>query len=394
MKKYNVIILGTDISCYSLARSYYEAFGKKAIVCAQSILKPFVDTKIADIYLKDDFATTAKSDDAFVEHLNNVVKENPAETNIIFLPYEEYLNKLLRNLDRLNFDLKIPYPDKKMAYNLIHKSEFYKFLDKIGVNYPKTQVVSKENIDSLTLKAPVFAKPDNFEEFTELAKIDDQRKGYKFDSIEDCKNLIKKVYTTKYSSKMVVQEYINGGDGSEFTLNGYRSADGKLYMSLCRDLLSDHRKMWVGNHILQVDHEDDRLYNIAKKIVDALNYHGLFNIDFKIDTITGKIYVFEVNVRQGRSFYFSTLSGVNVVEAAVNDLVFNNMEDKRPTKKFMLRALSLQRSRENVDKKFKDIFEQRADISLNPMENKDDNSEKRNYYVNLSIKNLEKEIYG
>lgn len=395
MKKYNVIILGTDIACYSIARSYNEAFGEKAIVCGQSILAPFRDSKIADIYLKENFSTLADTDEPFVEHLNEVVGKNPAETNIIFVPYEEYFNKLLRNKDRLNFDMKIPYPNKEMGSKLIKKSEFYKYLDTIDVNYPKTQIIGRDNIEDLSLEGDLFAKADNYEEFENLKGLDNLKKGYKLSSNKEAIETIKEIYEkTDYSQKMVVQEYINGGDGSELSINGYRAKDGKITMALCRSILSDHRDMWVGNHLVQIDHEDDRLYDIAQKIVDSLDYHGLFNIDFKIDSVTGKIYVFEVNVRQGRTFYFSTLSGINLMEAAVKDLVFEDSIEERPTKKFMFRSLSEKCSRKHLDEKFLDEFDQRADISLNPLENKNDNSLKRRFYVNRSIKNLEKQIYG
>ena len=394
MKKYNVIILGTDIACYSLARSYYEAFGEKAIVCAQSILIPFVNTKIADIYLKDDFATSAKTDDAFVEHLNEVAKKNPAEEYVIFLPYEEYLNKLQRNMDKLNFKVKIPYPDQERANKLIHKSEFYAYLETIGVNYPKTQVIDKNTIEELKLDGDLFMKPDNFEEFENLQGLENLKKGYKLSSRKECIETLKEIYQTNYSSKMIVQEYINGGDGTEYSINGYRGKNGKISMVLARNLLSDHRDMWVGNHLIQVDYEDNRLYDLAKKIVDGMDYRGLFNLDFKIDSKTGKIYVFEMNIRQGRTFYYTTLSGVNLIEAAVKDLVYEKAEEKRPDKEFMLRTLSDSCLKDKIKDEFKDIYSERVDISLNPMENNLEKSLKRKWLVHRSIKSLEKEIYG
>ena len=394
MKDYNVIILGTDISCYSLARSYNEAFGKKAIVCAQAVLTPFVDTKIADIYLKEDFATTAKTDDAFVEHLNDIAKKNPAKKNIIFMPYEEYLNKILRNMNKLDFKIELPYPDEEMAYKLFHKSEFYKYLDQIGVRYPKTQVISKDNINSLKLDGDLFMKPDNFEEFENLEDLENMKKGYKLTSKEECISVLNDIYKSSYSSKMIVQEYINGGNGCEYSINGYRAKDGKISMALARNILSDHRDMWVGNHLVQVDYNDNRLYDLAKKMVDSMDYNGLFNFDFKIDSKTGEVYVFEMNIRQGRTFYYSTLAGVNLIEATVNDLVFGKSQEKRTNNKFLLRTLSNKCSKEHIDKTFMNIYEERETNGLNAMENSKDNSLKRQFYVKRSIRNLEKEIYG
>ena len=125
-----------------------------------------------------------------------------------------------------------------------------------------------------------------------------------------------------------------------------------------------------------------------------MDYNGLFNFDFKIDSKTGEIYVFEMNIRQGRTFYYSTLAGVNLIEATVNDLVFGKSQEKRTNNKFLLRTLSNKCSKEHIDKKFMDIYEERESKGLNAMENSKDNSLKRQFYVKRSIRNLEKEIYG
>ena len=101
-----------------------------------------------------------------------------------------------------------------------------------------------------------------------------------------------------------------------------------------------------------------------------------------------------MNIRQGRTFYYTTLSGVNLIEAAVKDLVYEKAEEKRPDKKFMLRTLSDSCLKDKIKDEFKDIYSERVDTSLNPMENNLEKSLKRKWLVRRSIKSLEKEIYG
>ena len=163
-------------------------------------------------------------------------------------------------------------------------------------------------------------------------------------------------------------------------------------MTLARNLLSDHRDMWVGNHLVQIDYDDEEFYEIAKKIVEKIDYYGLFNFDFKKDSKTGKIYCLEMNVRQGRTFYYTNLSGVNLIELAIKDKVFGKSYEKRPDKKFMLKALSDSFIRENINKDLLDDFNERLSFSQNPLINDQDDSRKRRKTVEKSIIRREKQI--
>ena len=60
----------------------------------------------------------------------------------------------------------------------------------------------------------------------------------------------------------------------------------------------------------------------------------------------------------------------------------------------MLRTLSDSCLKDKIKDEFKDIYSERVDISLNPMESSYDNSPKRLEGVKRSIRKLEKEIYG
>ena len=81
MEKFNALILGTDSNSYSVARSFYEAFSKKAIVAGSAVLVPFVDSKIADINTKKNFST---DDDVFVKLLNKIGKKHKDEKLVFF----------------------------------------------------------------------------------------------------------------------------------------------------------------------------------------------------------------------------------------------------------------------------------------------------------------------
>lgn len=388
---FNAIILGTDHNSYSVARSFYEAFDKKPIVAGSAVLVPFYKSKIADIYPAKDFST---NDEVFVKTLNDLAKERSEEDFIFFAPTEHYVDLLVRNAKDFDFSYHIPYPDPEEASKLLKKSEFYKILEEIGVSYPKSYLADRENYKDLNLDGELFLKADEYDDFI-ASDIKIKQKGYHVKDRKEAIEILENIYDSEYNGHVICQEYIHGGQGSEYSLNGYRSKDGKISMVLARNLLSDMRPMWVGNHLVQVDHDDRGMYAIAEKIVASLDYQGLFNFDFKKDDKSGKVYTLEMNIRQGRTFYYSTLAGVNLIKIATEDKILGKSVSERTKRPFMLTAINKNIARDHVDPSLLEEFDdkKRNENSAIHIINSADDGIMRNIRVKDALRRQEKELY-
>ena len=388
---FNAIILGTDHNSYSVARSFYEAFGKKPIVAGSAVLVPFYKSKIADIYTEKNFSS---DDEVFVKTLNDLVEKRPEDDFIFFAPTEHYVDLLVRNAKDFDFSYHIPYPDPEWAEKLLKKSEFYKILEDIGVSYPKTFIADRQNYKNLDLDGEIFLKADEYDDFI-ASDIKIKQKGYHVKDRAEAIEILENIYDSNYQGHVIAQDFIYGGQGTEYSLNGYRSKDGKVSMVLARNLLSDMRPMWVGNHLVQVDHEDKEMYEIAEKIVNHLSYEGLFNLDFKKDSKSGRVYTLEMNIRQGRTFYYSTLAGVNLIKIATEDMILGKSVTERTKKPFMLTAINKNVARDHVDPSLLDEFddEKRNENSAIHIINKEDDGIIRTMRVKDALRRQEKELY-
>lgn len=388
---FNAIILGTDHNSYSVARSFNEAFDKKPIVAGSAVLVPFYKSKIADIYTEKNFSS---DDGVFVQTLNKIAKARPEEDFIFFAPTEHYVDLLVRNAKDFDFSYHIPYPDPEEAAKLLMKSEFYKILEKIGIAYPRTFLADRENFKDLNLDGELFLKADEYDDFIG-SDIKIKQKGYHVKDRAEAIRILENIYDSDYQGHVIVQEFIYGGQGTEYSLNGYRSKDGKVSMVLARNLLSDMRPMWVGNHLVQVDHEDSEMYAIADKIVDSLDYQGLLNFDFKKDAKSGKVYTLEMNIRQGRTFYYSTLAGVNLIKIATEDMILGKSVSERTKRPFMLTAINKNVARDHVDPSLLDEFDdkKRNENSAIHIINSVDDGIMRNLRVKDALKRQEKDLY-
>ncbi len=388
---FNAIILGTDHNSYSVARSFNEAFDKKPIVAGSAVLVPFYKSKIADIYTEKNFSS---DDGVFVQTLNKIAKARPEEDFIFFAPTEHYVDLLVRNAKDFDFKYHIPYPDPEEAAKLLMKSEFYKILEKIGIAYPRTFLADRENYKDLDLDGELFLKADEYDDFIG-SDIKIKQKGYHVKDKAEAIKILENIYDSDYQGHVIVQEFIYGGQGTEYSLNGYRSKDGKVSMVLARNLLSDMRPMWVGNHLVQVDHDDRGMYAIAEKIVASLDYQGLFNFDFKKDAKSGKVYTLEMNIRQGRTFYYSTLAGVNLIKIATEDMILGKSVSERTKRPFMLTAINKNVARDHVDPSLLDEFDdkKRNENSAIHIINSVDDGIMRNLRVKDALKRQEKDLY-
>ena len=388
---FNAIILGTDHNSYSVARSFNEAFDKKPIVAGSAVLVPFYKSKIADIYTEKNFSS---DDEVFVQTLNKIAKARPEEDFIFFAPTEHYVDLLVRNAKDFDFSFHIPYPDPEEAAKLLMKSEFYKILDKIGVPYPRTFLADRENYKDLDLDGELFLKADEYDDFIG-SDIRIKQKGYHVKDRTEAIRILENIYDSDYQGHIIVQEFIYGGQGTEYSLNGYRSKDGKVSMVLARNLLSDMRPMWVGNHLVQVDHDDREMYAIAEKIVASLDYQGLFNFDFKKDAKSGKVYTLEMNIRQGRTFYYSTLAGVNLIKIATEDMILGKSVSERTKRPFMLTAINKNVARDHVDPSLLEEFDDKkrnANSAIHIINCVDDGI-MRNLRVKDALRRQEKDLY-
>lgn len=392
MKKFFPIILGTDNNSYTVARSIYSAYNIKPAVCGSDILIPFYKSKIANIYTKTNFSTDSN---AFIALLNEVYHENKKTHGdfIIFAPTETYLKLLYDNVGALDFTPVLPYPEKDLALEVMVKKNFYERMDELNIPVPKTYTVTRDNYLDFTAEGEFFLKADDYDYFNRF-EFEGKQKGYYAPDNKTAISYLEDIYASEFDGAIAIQPYIHGGDGTEYSINGYRSKDNNFTMTQARSLLEDPRPMWIGNHLVLSDSDRKDLYNLAEEIITGLDYYGFFNIDFKIDSKTNEIYVFELNTRLARSFFYSNLGGVNYIEVAISDLIDDEHLEQKQNKPFNWIVISKEASYKYIQPELKDIFsdEKRIENTGNSIIYDEDMGFMRKLKLNKYQKNLEKEI--
>lgn len=320
IKKITPVLLGADLNCYNVARAFHEqygvtsyAFGRYA-VSATKYSKIISFTQIPDIDCEETMLKTLR---AFAE-------EHKGDTLVLFGCTDDYATLAARCRDKLP-EYIIPYPDAELQPIISKKAEFYEICEKYGIPYPDTVVVSAPmaedelTAEKLGFKYPIIIKPSCSVTYWKHP-FDGMNKVYTSASPAESRRIIDEIFASGYDNRIILQEMIDGGDSQMRVFTAFSDSRGKVRaMCLGHTMLEEHTPKGLGNHAAIVT-EPVSEFPLAEKLrtmLEDMGYTGFSNFDIKLRAGTKDDFrVFEINLRQGRSNYYVTSSGLNVARLA------------------------------------------------------------------------------
>lgn len=320
-KKITPVLLGADLNCYNVARAFHEQYGVKSYafgryaVSATKYSKIVIFTQIADI----------DSEEVMVKTLREFAKAHEGEKLVLFGCTDDYATLAARCREKLP-EYIIPYPDAALQPIISKKAEFYEICEKYGIPYPDTFVAtSPMNAADLTeeklgFKYPVIIKPSSSVDYWKNP-FDGMKKVYTSESPEESENILNEIYASGYSERIIFQEFIEGGDSQMRVFTAFSDSRGKVRaMCLGHTMLEEHTPKGLGNHAAIVTEpvSEFPLAENIKAMLEDMKYTGFSNFDIKLRPGTdGRDFrVFEINLRQGRSNFYVTSSGMNIARLA------------------------------------------------------------------------------
>lgn len=386
-----VVLLGSDENVYGFAKSFNKHYGVKPIALATLILDATKYSKIVDIIVDP----RLHDEEHLILELINLAKKLKKEyKKLILIPCSDsYLEMVIKNQDSLG-----DYENKYISYDHLKefndKVSFYKMCDKYNLPYPKSYVFDKKNYEKIVktvdLDYPVILKPNNSNSIDYLdAEFPGKEKVYFIDNKEQLLETIKNIYSSTYNDTLIIQKYVNGDDTNTRVLNVYCDKKGKVrMMGLGQPILEEYHPKTFGNYaaiISRTEHID--LMDDLKKFLEDIHYTGVANFDIKMDSKTGKYYLFEINPRPGRSNAFTAAAGNPLAKYYVDDLVYDKTELSLDNKEEVLWInvpfvlIKKYVKNEDVLKKVYKLKKEKKIVQTLKCE--DDNSLKRQFVVEL-----------
>lgn len=329
--KFELLIIGTDSNAYYMSRCYHELYGKKAYVLGN---KPMVFTMYSNI-CNITYNNKIWVEKEFIKALNNFKRIIPKNVKILVVSSNEtYTNFLNKNRDKLDKQFVFNYNSFELTNSLIMKDIFYKTYSKSKLDFAKTYFYDCRNFHEFDedIMYPVIIKPAdvisyNHNEFSGKKKI------YKLNNSDEVNDVIKKIVNSGYDKNLIIQEYIPGDDSYLFDSVVYCGKDKKVKLiSFAQIGLQEHSKNMIGNAAVLINGYSqfggvDKMIGTIKKFMESISYEGFAEIDMKYDYRDKKYKVLEINARQGRSSYYITRCGYNLIGVMIDDLIYNKKMD-------------------------------------------------------------------
>ena len=381
-----LLIIGADTNAYYMARCYHELTGKKAYLIAKNPLW-FTDTsKIVNASYNENL----REEKILLEELDNFYNLHKNEKILLVSVSENYIELISKNKAKLKDKYFFNYSDVNIIETLSNKELFYKkYMDNGIIDLPKTIYLNlaKENDIKKNIMYPIIVKAANVVAYRKLA-FPGQNKIYKVNSHDELKKIIKTIKKGGYHDTLIIQEYIPGDDSALFDSVIYSDTKGKVKrITLAQIGLQEHKSDLVGNAAILINgynqYEDRNIVERIKKLAEKIGITGFAEFDLKYDKRVNDYKLLEINPRQGRSSYYLTTIGCNLVEILKNNLIDKknlNYEvlDKEVFLSFVPKKI-IEKYVVNEEYKAKALSLYKNHI--NPIKYKKDFSFKRNYLL-------------
>lgn len=384
-----VLIMGTDINAYYMARCYNELTGKKANIIGNRAI-PY--TNICNPIIIKDFNNKENFKKALVEfgEKNNNYKILLIATSDLYVKMVTEEKGLLEKYYVFN------YPDINVVNNLLVKEKFYDVYKNMGLDMPKTfiykcnQNQDKKEIKEFFNEYPIIIKPSDGVEYH---KLDSKglAKVYKVHNSEELENIIIKIEKAGYNKNLIIQEFIPGDDSALFDSIFYIGKDKKAKFATFAQIgLQEHTPTGIGNCTVLVNGFDEHGYKEEivyklKDFIEKIGYQGFAEFDIKYDIRDNKYKVLEINPRQSRSGYYVSACGYNLVECLINDLIKNKeMKFKIIKERYVLSfvpkaVIKKYVKNEKLKNEIKKLIKNKKIV--NPLKYKNDKNFKRKLYL-------------
>ncbi len=242
-----------------------------------------------------------------------------------FATHDEHVNVLARRADELGDAYRLCSPAWEVLERIQSKRHQLETAIACGVPVPETRhpaAAGEALAAARELGYPVMVKPSDPIGFKRLHN----RQAFRCQTDSE----LESAYAQTEPFEPMVQEYVPGGDEGLYTLGSYVAADGEaLGVFTGRKLRQTREHMGVCRVAEAVWVPEVAEHGL--RLLRALGFHGISQVEFKRDPRTGAHKLIEVNPRLWQWHGLATACGVDLTHIAYLDLVGRRPQPRRMT---------------------------------------------------------------
>ena len=279
-----------------------------------------LDHRVGALGFRSRYATPVRTPDPAADEDGFVAAvEETASPAVVFPTHDPPLNALARNRDRLagflfpfpSWDVLEPIQDKRRQLEAAIAAK----VDVPETRYPASRAEARAAAEELGF--PVLVKPQHPVGF----KRQFGRQAFSCETAAE----VERAYADTEPFGAMVQELVPGGDDELYSLGSYLRADGEpLGLFSGRKLIQVPPQIGtcrIGEAVWVQDVVDAGL-----RLLKALGFHGISQVEFKRDPRDGRFKLMEVNARLWQWHGLAAACGVDLPLIAYRDLTGAHVE--------------------------------------------------------------------
>ena len=271
-----------------------------------------VDHRPGALGFRSRYAEPFPSADPHVDPTRFVASIRALGEVVVFPTHDEQLNLIAQHLGDLQ--VLAPFPDWDILELVQSKRAQLDQAVAVGVDVPQTRyprTVAEARAAAEEIGLPVLVKPEHPVGFKQRFR----RQAFRCETLAE----VEDGYARAAEFGAMVQELIPGGDDTLYTVGSYVARDGRpLGVFSGRKLRQTPPGIGtcrVGEAVWVQDAVD-----AALRLLDAFDYFGLSQVEFKRDPRDGRFKLMEINPRLWQWHGLAAACGVDLPRIAYADL--------------------------------------------------------------------------
>ena len=234
-----------------------------------------------------------RDESATLDALDAVRRAYGLDGWVLYPTREETVAALARNRSLLSRWFRVPTPRWDSIRHAWDKRETYRLAQRLAIPTPRSWFPRGErDLQEVEMRGPVIIKPAIKEHFFYQTRA----KAWRADTRDDLHRLFRRASSIVSEGELIVQELIPGGGLQQY---GYCALfkDGASIASMtvrrCRQHPSDFGR--ASTFVETV--ASPRLDEPSVRFLQAIGYHGLVELEYKLDPRDGQCKLLDVNAR-------------------------------------------------------------------------------------------------
>lgn len=280
-----------------------------------------------------------KEEEAFLDFMDRV-GERLAKRAVLFLTRDQDVSTVSRNQARLARHYQVPFAAWDVLRAIVNKPGQYRVARKLGVPLPVTafphdRTEAARAADKVPY--PAIIKPAYHVEFSKRFG----GKGFLAHNPQEAVTYFQRGAAAGY--QMMLQEVIPGSSDRLYTYGSYLSPQGEPLAEFTGRKLRQNPRMFGTCRAGECCRAPE-VASLGRKLLQALGFWGISQVEFKLDPRDGEYKLIEVNARNYQWQHLATVCGANLAYAAYRDTIGEPLAPVRATdygKRWVLAASDL-----------------------------------------------------